>query len=338
MLKSVLIGLGCTSVIMTHAHAQVSTFYQTTPLTILVGLPSGGAYDIAARSVARHLGKHVPGNPKVVVQNMPGAGGLTVVNYLYNRARRDGSQIALFQRGIAVQPLYDKVGVQFDATKLGWIGSVSSEVSVFLSWHSTSIETFEDARQRELIVPLSGPSADSTIFAKSLNSFLGTKLKFVSGYPGNAEMMLAMERGEVEGNTAMSLSTLRGVKANWLAENKVRMLLQLGLKKHPDLSDVPLVLDMASTQEDRQALELLMSRQDMAYPIAGPPGLPPERLAALRDGFNSMVASAEFAEDLKKQGYDGAPLSGTEIESLIQKLYASPASVVARVREALATQ
>lgn len=317
------------------AQTSVESFYSSTPLTLIVGYSPGAAYDIYARTVGRHIGKHIPGQPKVIVQNMPGAGSMKAVNYLYGLGRKDGSQIAAFARGIAMQPLLDDQGVQFDATKLEWIGSPSSEVSVVLSWHKTPFMRLEDAKEREMSVGASGSGADSAIFPKILNGVLGTKFKVVTGYPGNAEMLLAVERGEVDGNAGTSWATLSGSKKDWVADKKINILVQLGLKKHPDLPDVPLVLDLASTPEDRKVLELIVSRQAMAYPFAAPPGIPGDRLQALRTAFDKMVQDPEFMADAKKQGFDVDPMGGAEIAAIIKDLYASPPALVERARAAL---
>lgn len=317
------------------AQPSIESFYSSTPLTIIVGYSPGAAYDIYARTVGRYIGKHIPGNPKIIVQNMPGAGSMKAVNYIFALGRKDGSQIAAFARGIAMQPLLDDQGVQFDATKLEWIGSPSSEVSVVLSWHNTPFKRLEDAKQREMSVGASGSGADSAIFPRILNGVLGTKFKVVTGYPGNAEMLLAVERGEVDGNAGTSWATLSGSKKEWVTDKKINILVQLGLKKHPDLPDVPLVLDLASNAEERKVLELIVSRQAMAYPFAAPAGVPADRLRALRTAFDKMAQDPEFIADARKQGFDIDPMSGTEIAAIIKDLYGSPPALVERARAAL---
>ncbi|MDB5569221.1 MAG: tripartite tricarboxylate transporter family receptor [Hyphomicrobiales bacterium] len=318
------------------AQAQpAEAFYRSTPLTIVVGYTPGGAYDVYARTVGRHIGDQLPGKPRVIVQNMPGAGSLKSANYIYALAPRDGSQIAAFARGVPAQPLLDAQGVQYDATKLNWIGSPSSEVSVVFSWATTSFKTFEDLRQREMSVAASGSGADSAINAQALNGILGTKLKIVVGYPGNAEMLLAVERGETEGNAGTSWSFISSAKRDWLTQNKINLLAQLGLKKHPDLAHVPLVLDLAKTPEDRKALELVVSRQAMAYPLAAPPDIPGDRLKALRDAFDAMVKAPAFIEDVKRQQLEVDATSGVEMTEFIKALYATPPAVIERARAAV---
>jgi len=318
-----------------RADSAVETFYKTQPLTIIVGYSPGAAYDLYARNVAQHLGKHIPGAPKILVQNMPGAGSLNAVNYIYQLGKKDGSQIVAFARGIAMQPLLDETGVKFDATKLEWIGSTSSEVSVVLAWRGSGFKTLDDAKARPMSVAVSGSGADSAIFPRVLNSVLGTQFKLVTGYPGNSEMLLAVERGEVDGNAGTSWATLQGSKREWMTDNKVNLLVQLGLRKHPDLPNVPLALDLATNPEDRKVLELILSRQQMAYPYAAPPGVPEDRLAALRSGFDQMTKDPDFIADAKKQGFEVDPMTGDEIGKLVKGLYASPPALVARAKAAV---
>lgn len=316
-------------------QTSVEDFYKTNPVTMVVGYSPGAAYDLYARIVAQHLGKYIPGQPKVIVQNMPGAGSMNSVNYLYSIAKKDGSQIAAFARGIAMQPLLDKTGVKFDSTKLTWIGSPSSEVSVVLSWYKTPFKTLDDVKKADMTVGVSGTGADSAIFPKILNAVLGTRFKLVTGYPGNSEMLLAVERGEVDGNAGTSWATLAGSKREWIDQHKVNLLTQIGLKKHPALPNVPLAIDLAPTPADRQVLELIAARQEMAYPIAAPPGIPPERAEALRHAFDEMVKDPDFIATAKKQGFDVDPVSGVELGKLVERIFASPADVVARARAAV---
>lgn len=321
----------------TQAKAQnAETFFKSQPLTIIVGYSPGAAYDLYARTVSQHWGRFIPGNPKVIVQNMPGAGSMNAVNYIYTLGRKDGSQVAAFARGIPMQPLLDDQGVKFDATKLEYIGSPSSEVSVVLSWHATRFKTLDDAKKSEMSVAVSGSGADSAIFPRVINSVLGTKFKLVSGYPGNAEMLLAVERGEVDGNAGTSWATLSGNKREWMTGRKVNLLVQLGLSKHPELKDVPLVLDLATNPDDRKILELIVARQAMAYPIAAAPGIPEDRLAALRAGFDKMTKDSEFIAEAKKQGFEVDPMSGEEISKLVKSLYASSPALIERARKAVA--
>jgi tripartite-type tricarboxylate transporter receptor subunit TctC len=305
-------------------------------MIMVVGYPPGAIYDVYGRLVARHLGKHLPGNPTVVVQNMPGAGSLRSANYLYSVAPKDGSTIGLFARGIAMQPLLDPQGVQFDAQKFGWLGSTSSEVSVVIASAASPFKTIEHARAREMVVSASGSGADSVIFPYILNGVIGTRFKVVTGYPGNADMLLAVERGETDGNAGTSWISLVSIKPDWVRDKKINVLLQMASKKHPDLAHVPLALDFAKNESDAKVLELIFSRLSMAYPFVAPPGLPPERLQALRHSFEATMKDPEFLEEAKRQHLDIEPVDGEEIAAIIRKVYASPGDVVARAKAVLA--
>ena len=304
-------------------------------VTLVIGYPPGAIYDAYGRLVARHLGKHLPGQPTVVVQNMPGAGSLRSANYLYSVAPKDGSTIGLFARGIPMQPLLDPAGIQFDAIKFNYVGSASKEVSVVISSASNSFKTIEDARAREMVLSASGSGADSVIFPYILNGVIGTKFKVVTGYPGNADMLLAVERGETDGNAGTSWTMLIAIKPDWIRDKKVNVLLQMADRKHPHLSDVPMAYDFAASDSDRKVLELIFSRQQMAYPFTAPPEVPAERLQTLRQAFDATMRDAEFLADAKRQNLDIDPVTAAEIGAIVRRVYASPADVTARARAVL---
>jgi len=277
------------------ASAQsVEAFYRGNRLTLVIGYTPGTVYDLYARTVARHIGNHIPGKPVVVPQNMPGAGSMNSANHIYNRAPKDGSQIATFARGLPMQPLLDETGVQYDPQKLNWLGSPASEVSTVIAWHTTPFKTVDDLKAREMVVAATGTGADSAVFPYVLNGVMGTRFKVVIGYPGATETMLAIERGEADGSAAVSWGNFTSTKGDWLRERKVNILLQLALKKHPALPDVPLVMDLARTDADRKALALIFSRQSMAYPLTAPPDVPADRLAALRRAFDATMQDPAF--------------------------------------------
>src|SRR5436190_3894203 len=225
--------------IILTASALVCTSAGAQQMTMVVGFSPGATYDIYTRTFARHLGKHLPGKPNVVVQNMAGAGTLRSANFLYNQAPKDGTTIGMFARGLAMQPLLDMTGIQYEARKFNWIGSISSDVSLVLSWHDRPFRTIDDVRKNEMVVAGTGSGADSVIFPYVLNGILGTKFKVVTGYPGNADMLLAVERGEVDGNAGTSWSGLTSFKPEWIRDKKINIMVQLAGRKHPDLSHVP---------------------------------------------------------------------------------------------------
>jgi tripartite-type tricarboxylate transporter receptor subunit TctC len=328
--------LALSSLPSVSARAQsVEAFYKANRLTVVIGYTPGAVYDLYARTVARHIGKYIPGRPAVIPQNMPGAGSMNAANFIYTKAPKDGSQIATFARGLAMQQLLDDQGVQYDAPRLNWLGSPATEVSVLFSWHSKPFKTMDDVTRREMIVPATGTGADSAIFPYVMNGVLETKFKVVSGYPGAAETMLSIERGETDGSAGTSWGNFASTKADWIKEKKVNIILQLAIKKHPDIANVPLVMEFAKTETDRKVLELIFSRQSMAYPFVAPPDVPADRLQALRQAFMATLRDPEFLADARQQKLDIDPVGGDEIQALIQSVYASSPEVVARAKAAI---
>ena len=263
----------------TSASAQQQpSFYEGKNINMYIGYSAGGGYDVYARMVARHMARHVPGVGEVIPNNMPGAGSLRMTNWLFNVAPKDGTAIGAPGRGAAFEPLLVGEGTQFDASKFNWLGSANNEVSVCVAWHTSGVRTLDDARRKELVVGGTGGSADTDQFPKVLNEVIGTKMKLVTGYPGGNDINLAMERNEVQGRCGWSWSSVVSTRANWLKEGKVNVLVQLSMKKHEDLPNVPLVLDLASNQEERQILRLVFARQAMGRPYMAPPDVPADRV------------------------------------------------------------
>jgi tripartite-type tricarboxylate transporter receptor subunit TctC len=304
-------------------------------VTVVVGYSPGASYDIYARNFARHLGKHLPGNPTVVVQNMTGAGSLRSANFIFNTAPKDGSTVGVFARGLAMQPLLDNTGIQYDAQKFNWIGSLSSDVSLVLSWHTRPFKSVDDLRTREMVVAGTGSGADSVIFPYILNGVLGTKMKVVTGYPGAADFLLAVERQEADGTAGVSWSGLNASRPEWIAKKSINVIVQLGLKRHPNMNPAPLVTDFAKNDSDRGVLELIFSRQDMGYPVVAPPGVPPERVAVLRKAFEAVLRDPEYLADAKKQHLEAGFMRGEEVDALIKRVVASPPEVIERARRAI---
>ena len=305
-------------------------------LRIVVGTSVGATYDAYARLVAQHMPKYLPGHPAIVVQNMAGAGGLTAANYLFNVAPKDGSTFGVFARGLPIQPLLDPRGIQFKPEQFTWLGSPTSETSLVWAWHTTPFKTFADLTQREMIIPATGPGADSFTFPFVMNAILGTKFKIVPGYPGSPELFMAVEKGEAEGVASTSWNNFVTGKADWVRDGKVRFLLQLGLKKMDELPDVPLVLDFAKTESDKRALELIFSRNALAYPFAAPPGLPTDKAQALRKAFDQTMADPEFRAEAQRQNLQLDPTLSADMTKLIDALARTAPQIVERVRAALA--
>jgi len=326
-------------IISACASAQAQSpaeFYRNAGIRISVGFGSGGGYDIYARTLARHLGKHVAGNPSVVVQNMPGAGSLKAANFIAVQAPKDGSHIATFSRGIAFQPLIDNRGFQFDPLKLAWIGSPATEVSIVFARKDKNFGTIQEVMRRPFISPASGTGADSAIYPYIMNALIGTQFKVVTGYRGSGDFMLSIEKGESDGSAGSSISTVRSSRPHWETEKSIDIILQLALKKHPDFPDVPLILDLAKSAEDRQTMELIFARQSIAFPFAAPGETPPDRLQALRTGFYATVTDPAFIAEATKQGMEVDLVKAEEVEAILKRVFASPPAVISRAKEGIA--
>ena len=321
------------AVVISARADEVADFYRGRSVTLFIGYSAGGGYDAYGRVLARHLGKHIPGGPSVVVQNMPGAGSLRCANFLYNLAPRDGTAIGHFSRGLAMEPLIGTSPTQFDARRFGWLGSGTDEVSIFVTWHSSAVKSWDDALIKPFTVAGEGSGSDPDVFSAVLKNAFGARLKLVSGYPGSAEVALAIERGEVDGRVGWSWSSLKLLKPDWVAGQRVNFIVQLALNKSQELAQAPLILDFADSERKRQILRLVLSRQPMARPFAAPPGLPQDRLRALRKAFDATVADPEFLGEAKHRGLEVNPVSGSEIDRLVDELYGTPPDIVAETRK-----
>jgi tripartite-type tricarboxylate transporter receptor subunit TctC len=317
------------------ASAQsVEEFYKGKTFTIVVGSDVGGGYDTNARLLSRHIGRFIPGNPTVIVQNRPGAGSITAANYIYSAAPKDGTVIGMVQRGIPLFKLTNQPGVQYDPEKYTWIGNMSSEVGVAMVWHTSPVQKTEDLFTKEIVVGGSGSGAENETGPRLINAILGTKFKVIGGYKSQTEALLAMERGELAGIGSMSWPSLKTNKAEELKSGKIRVLMQNGLKRDKDLPNVPLSLELAKTDADRQALEFYFTQNTIARPILAPPGVPADRVAALRAAVIAMGKDQEFKDDAAKLGLDSDVTSGDEVQRIVEKLVRTPPDVVKRVGDA----
>jgi tripartite-type tricarboxylate transporter receptor subunit TctC len=299
----------------------VAEFYKGKTVDLMVGFSAGGAYDVYARIIARHMGKHIPGNPTMVVKNLDGGGSLRLANGLYNSMPKDGTVFATIARGAAFDPLFGNKAAQFDATKFGWIGSANDEVSVCAAWHASGITKIEDTFNKELVVGGTGPSADTDQFPRIVNAVLGTKMRVVTGYPGGNDVSLAMERNEVQGRCGWSWSSIKTTRQDWYDTKKINIFVQLSLQKHADLPDVPLIIDLAKTPEQRQIFTLVFARQALGRPYLAPPGLPPDRLEALRKAFMDTMKDPEFLAEADKAKLEVTPLDGAKAQQIISDAY-----------------
>ncbi len=313
------------------AHADpVADFYAGRTITVVVGSEAGGGYDAMAHLVARRIGAYIPGHPSLVVQDMPGAASINAANYLYNTAPRDGSFFGMIQRTLLSANLTNQPGARFDVQKFNWVGNLSSEVPLLLSWNTSPIKTVEDLLAREMTMGGGGPSSDSEVQARLLNAILGTKIKIVSGYPGQSQIQLAMMRGEVDGVGGWSLSNLKARNPDWLHDHSVHFLLQGALRRTGDLPDTPTPFEFAKTASDRAVLELFYAQQAIARPFVAPPGFPAARLEALRAAFDAVVKDKDFLAEAATARIDIDASDHQSIEKVVAIIAATPPDIAAR--------
>ena len=315
--------------------ADVASFYKGRTVTIDIGYSAGGGYDIYARVLARHLGDHIPGNPTVIPQNMTGAGSLKVVNYLYNIAPKDGTVIATFARGMAMEPLLDKQGIEFDAQKLTWIGSITNEVSVCAFRADSGIKTWDDMLTKSYTVGGTGSGSDTDVFPNVLRSLFHMKMKLATGYPGGEDVVLALERGEVNGRCGWSWSSLMSRNRPMYEQKQIFVPVQLSLNKHEDLPDVPLVMDLSKDPKIAAALKLIFARQTLARPYAAPPNMPADRVQALRAAFDATMKDPAFLSEAKQTDLEVRPVSGEDMQKLVAELYQTAPEVVQIAADAI---
>ena len=317
------------------AQDEVEAFYKGRQITMLVGSAAGSGYDLNARLLARHLPDHIPGKPVIVVQNQPGAGSVVMVNSLYNTAPRDGSVIGAAINGAPTAPLLTPKAARFDPTKLNWIGSTNRDTQVFYVWHTSPIRKLDDVKTTEVVVGATNPGTTQVDFPKVAADILGLKFKLVSGYKGTHEIHLAMERGEVQGMGSNGWLALKALNSDWLRDNKVRLIAVFNEQPDPALKDVPSVFILARTEEDRQALRLMVARLEYGRPFFLPPDVPPTRVEALRRAFDATMKDPAYLADAEKMKIDVDPLSGEQVAELIRLVLATPPAVAGRVATAL---
>jgi tripartite-type tricarboxylate transporter receptor subunit TctC len=320
------------------AFAQsVADFYKGKTITIVVGSDVGGGYDLTARTLAHHLARHIPGQPSIIVQNKPGASSIVAANYVYEIAPKDGTIIAAAQRPIPFQTLFGDTGVRFDVRKMQWLGSTTNELGVVVAWHTAPQQTFADLYKSEMVIGGTGPATDPELYPRAMNRVLGTRFRIVGGYPGQAQVALAMERGEIQGSGNWSFSDIEKGHPDWITEKKVRLLLQLGLAKSqsPLLREVPLVLDVARNDDERHVFEILMGMKALGRPYFVAPGVPTDRTEALREAFMATMRDPEFLAEANQLLGPIDPVSGTDMQVIIAGVYALPAQVISQAREAV---
>lgn len=325
------------AVLLPSAPSRAEPFYQGKQITIVVGFSAGGTYDATARLFARFLGKHLAGNPTVIVRNMPGAGSMVATTNLFNTAPQDGTTLGVIGGGTVLEPLLGNPQAKYDPRKFAWIGGRSRDNFLCVVGKNAPVASIADVMQRETVVGATGPGSRTQTYPQALNDLVGTKFKIVSGYPGGNEITLALEKGEVEGYCGWAIGSIRQRAPQWLHDGTLKVLAQFTLGK-PDLPDVPLATDLPKTAAGRQAIEILSANSVLAWPLMAPPGLPAERIGELRGAFDAMMADPELISEAAKQNLEIGAVSGSEMQSLIEKLYTAPAAVLDLARKINAGQ
>lgn len=333
--KYALAAMAVIAVTATARADSVADFYKGKTVELYIGYSVGGGYDTYARLLARHIGKHIPGNPTVVPKNMPGAGSLKLTNWLYEAAPQDGTVFGAIARAAPFDPLFGNEAAKFKASEFNYIGSANNEVSVCVAMADTGIKTPEDLTNKELIVGGTGDTADTVQFPKIINAVLGAKMKIINGYPGGKEVILAMERGEVQGRCGWSWSSVKSTKQDWIDSSQVNIIMQLSTGKHEELPDVPLVMDLTDTADDKKLLNLVFARQELGRPYVAPPNIPKERVAALREAFMATMKDPEFVAEAKSADLELSPVSGERVEALVMDAYDTNPKVIDRINEIL---
>ncbi len=312
------------------APAQADDFYKGKTMTFVVGFGVGGSYNGYSRLIAAHIGKFLPGNPTVVVQNMPGAGSVRATNYLYVIAPKDGTAIGMIDQGIQAYELMGRKGLKADIPKFNWIGRLVSNSAVLFAWHTAPIKKIQDALKTEFIVSATGSA--SRLNWLILNNVIHTKLKILTGYKSTSEAMLAMQRGEIQG-LSRPWSALKAQQGQWIKEKKIVLLLQTGAEKNEDLQNIPRMLDLAKNDEDRKLLEFFARPSEIGRSVVAPPNVPAERVAELRKAFWSAINSESFKADLKKTRLDLDPLPGDKLQAMVEAGKVVPPAVLARAKK-----
>jgi tripartite-type tricarboxylate transporter receptor subunit TctC len=308
-------------------------FYQGKQLSLIISLPVGGGYDVYARTVARHMGKHLSGSATIVPQNMPGAGGLRATGFLYEKAPKDGLTIGAIQNTVPFEPLFQPNIAHFDVRKFNWLGSPNSEVGLFLTWGTSPVKTLADAQRIEITVGATGAASTPAYYSRVLNAVFGTRQRIVSGYQGQPEAFLAMERGEIDGFGSAFWSSVKVTKPEWIADHKVNLIVQYALEPHPELTDVPFALDLVTDPEKRAIMEVASAPLSVGRPFVAPPGVPAGRVAALRGALQATFKDPAFLSDAAKATLEVTNTkTGEQLEAIIARVYSAPPAVIQRLR------
>jgi tripartite-type tricarboxylate transporter receptor subunit TctC len=323
-------------VLAESALAQnVADFYRGKNVALAISFSPGGGYDLYARTLARHMGKHMAGNPTIVPQNMPGAGGLRVAQYFSQAAPKDGLTFGTFTRMAGIAPLFDPTQ-RYDSVKFTWLGAITDSVSVCLTWHTSPVKTWKDFLEKPVTLGGTGPSGELDIFTNLYKNIFNANVKLVSGYPGTAEIMLAMERGELDGVCGIDWTTIKAQRARWIADKSINVIAQAAFHKDPDLPNVPLIMELTSDREKLQILKLFVSAHEFARPYAAPPDIPVDRATALIRAFEATTKDPAFLAETAQHQMEVAPVSGKRLADMLSELYRTPEPILAKARIAIA--
>jgi tripartite-type tricarboxylate transporter receptor subunit TctC len=314
---------------------NVGDFYKNRSVSLVIGYSVGGGYDAYARLLARYIGKHIPGEPSIVPQQMTGAGSLRAANYIFSVAPKDGSVVGTFSRSMGIAPLLGQA--DFDSRKFTWLGSVTDDDTTCVTWNTSPIKTWDDFLSKPFKLGGLGADSDPDIWALLYKNVFGAKVQLVTGYPGTNDVVLAMERGEVDGLCGLSWSTIRTRHAEWLSNQSVNIIVQAALKKEPEIASVPLATDLAVTPEQHQIIRLLLASQAMARPFVAPPEIPEDRKAALIAAFDATMTDPDFLAEAQKLSFEVHPVSAATIDALLAEVYATPKDVLGRVTKAISS-
>ncbi len=316
--------------------AGIEDFYKNRNVTLAIGYSVGGGYDAYARLLGRYIGKHIPGNPSIIPEQMAGAGSLRAANFIYSVAAKDGSVFGTFSRSMGISPLVDKA--EFDSRKFTWLGSVTDDNTICVTSSASPIRTWDDFLDKPSTFGGEGAGSDPDIWALLYKNVFGAKLRLVSGYPGTNDTVLAMERGEVDGLCGISWSTVKTRHPEWLSNHTANFIVQEALQKEPEIAAVPLATDLVKTPEQLQIIKLLLVSQAMARPFAAPPDIPAERKAALLAAFDATMKDADFLAEAKKLSFDVRPVDAAAIDKMLAEVYATPKDVIARATKAISSE
>ncbi len=314
--------------------AGEAEFYQGKTITLITSTGVGGTYDVVARLIARHMPRHIPGDPTIIVQNMPGGGNVLATNYMYNIAPRDGTAIASVHSAIPLQQVLDPRGVHYDADKFNWLGSTGSQNEAILVWHNAGIKTIAQATRKQVVLGGTGARAGITLLPMAVNHLLGTKFKIVAGYRTSEDVNLAMERGEIQAR-AFSIGSIESQHPDWISAHEVVLLAQSGAKRDKSIPDVPLLTELATSDEQRQIFKLIASAPALGQPYLAPPGVAADRLAVLRAAFAATLKDPAFLADAAKIHFAIEPMSGDEVAKIVDETVHAPSDIIAEAKRAM---